>query len=213
MSTQFPSSILVPKVYKDKGEQITGEVATVNSSYEILLATFAKRRETTLDGRVLSSSIFVNLGGDTYTEVFSTPVPAGNYFYSYDATDTTHLSFNSTHTQSIPLNVSYVTRGDLITAARATQVETDIAAIETALGVKTAVLQYGIIPAQAGPVTVTIDTSRIAPAELAAATITVLLTATDGTSGHPFSFTGSNAGVTIVTGGSEINYLFIVHKS
>lgn len=213
MSTQFPNYILVPKAYRDKGEQITGETHTVNASFEIELSTFAKRRETTTDGRVVSSSIFVDHGGDTYTEVFSTPVPVGNYFYSYDDTDTTHLLFNSTHSQSITLNVAYITRGDIITATRATQVETDIAAIENALGVKTAVLQYGKINSGGGNETVTIDTSRITPAELAAATITVLLTATDGSSGHTFSFTGSNAGVTVVTGGSEINYLFIVHKS
>jgi len=211
--SNFPDSVLVPKQYRDKGESVTelGKLVDVNN--HIVLSNYAKRREVTTDGRVLSSTISVTYNSEAYTEVFSTPVPVGNYFYSYDDTTAaaTVLLFNAAQSKSLPLRVDYTTRGDIITAARATQVETDLAAVENALGAKTAVLQTGIIPAAAGAVQVAIDTTRIDLVEIAS--IIVLVSADDGTSGHSFSYTLGDAYVTVVSNSSDVHYLFVIAKS
>lgn len=207
----YPDVILTPGAYKDKGIAVS-ETKTVGADYKIQLANYAKRREVTTDGRIVASSIAVSYNGETYTEVFSTPVPQGAYFYSYDdaTAQSTILLFNAAHSQALNLTVAYITRGDIITAARAITVETDIAAIETVLGVQTAVFQYGTVTG-AGIEAVSIDTTRVSLADIDA--ITVLLSAAEGTTGHVFTIESDFSAVNILCSDSTINYLFIIHKS
>src|SRR5208283_4365396 len=111
--SDFPEAILVPKNYEDKGNPFT-ENDQINTSSEIVLQHYAQLRTVRSDGTVIASSVSVNYNGQVYTEIFTSPVPASNYFYSYDdpTQQTTILLFNSAQSQSISLQVNYITRGD-----------------------------------------------------------------------------------------------------
>lgn len=131
----FPDDILIPKERSDGGVVIN-ETKTIDpTTHTVVLSHYARSREVLSDGRVISSSIVVSKSGQLYTEVFSTPLPDGHYFYHYEDTstnvDSSVLLFNST--ESGDVSISYETRGDYIFASTHNRIENDLAAIENML--------------------------------------------------------------------------------
>ncbi len=117
------------KPFVDKGIQVGPELHSLNdpldSGYVVepgykafTLTNRARGRQTLTDGTEVASSLSVSNGGQYFTEVFSLPVPAGNFFYHRDdeVNETSTLLFNTAHPNLLPINVFYETRGNKIKA-------------------------------------------------------------------------------------------------
>ena len=206
----YPDEILTATTYVDKDDSVT-DSSVIDASNQITLSTEAQGRETLTDGRVLSSTIRVSYNGEYYTEVFNAPVPAGNYFlHTVDSVNNTSLlTFHPDQSKTITLTITYDSRGSLITAARATRVETDISNIEKALGANLLGFQSGIIASGGGNEVVTIDTTYLDTDDID--TIIVILNTNTGIV-PAFTIAGDNTTVTVATGGAEVHYLFIIKK-
>jgi hypothetical protein len=98
---------------------VLGESPTLVPGYlAVQLQYRARGKQQLSDGTEISSSISVSNSGVPFTEVFSLPVPAGNYFYHQDddVNERSILLFNTAHPPSLPISVFYETRGNKIKA-------------------------------------------------------------------------------------------------
>lgn len=205
----FPDDILVPQSREDGGVAATETKTISPTTHAVTLDHYARGKEVLSNGRVLSSTITVSQGGLVFTEVFDTPVPSGNTFYHYEdpsaGVNSSVLLFNSAASGSV--TVSYETRGDYILASAHNRIETDLAAIETGLGVDFAGMQAGSVFSPTNTnVDITIDTDIIAAP--AAANIYVQLTSALGNS-YAFSIAGDHTTITLtsVAAGDTVHYL------
>lgn len=204
----YPDDKLVPNTYYNKGESKT-ETSHAITANQVILETYARGRRVNTDGNVISSSISVTRGGEAFTEVFQTPVPDGNYFYHFTDTATEKSSillFNANQTQ--PVNVTYETAGSTIDATRATEIETEISSIETALGL-------GILGMQSGVLTGNGSAQAIStPTASPTGSIIVILTRDDGGTTPSFSFAALNTAVNLAgwSGGVNLHYLLILKQ-
>jgi hypothetical protein len=210
----FPDNTLVPRTYSNKGEAISEAVTiqTLSGQQRAVLSHYARGKSTLTNGSIVASSISVYRGGQVYTEVYDLPVPTGYYFYHLTdiSIGSSVLIFNPTETGSV--NATYETRGDYIDATRATEVEADLAAVETSLGEKSIAYQSGILLGDGGNQTITVDVTRV-PGSKTVTELVVILTTEDPMFPAPgFTVAGDNRSVTLTStpSGVNIHYLLIV---
>jgi len=208
----YPTTIITPTTYIDKGEQVTELNRIITAQGQIILEHYAKGRELLTDGRIQNSTISVTQsgGGQVFTEIFSTPVPEGPYFYHYRNTslDTSVLLFStSLATTGITYDVIYTASGDVIRAAKLNTIQNDLAAIETILGAGNLGMQSGTIESPTSPQDIAIVTAD----PLLGASVIPFFSAPTGLGTMTYAITlGASAKVTVTDAPDDLNYLFIL---
>lgn len=207
----YPDEIFTPQTREDGGVAVSESKTIDSTAHTVILDHYARSRETLSDGRVISSTIRVAKGGKQYTQVYQTPVPSGAYFYHYEdpssAVNSSVLLFNTVDSGIV--DITYETRGDYIQAARHNLIETDLAAIETALGADLLQHQYGVIE-NTGASPADID---IAITDANAYSVVVLLSSEGGnTYGFTVSPTLDKVTVSTVAAGDKVHYLLLVSQ-
>lgn len=208
----YPNDIITPDIKADGGTTINESLTIDPSTHTVTLSHYARAREILSDGRVISSTIRVAKGGQQYTEVHTTPVPNGYYFYHYEDSstdvDSSVLLFNNVDSGTV--DVSYETRGDYILASRHNRIEQDLEAIEKALGVGILKQQSGILENSSG-VAADMDITVNPTVQPLAGSIVVLLSSELGNT-YAFTVSGTYDTVTVesVADGDKVHYLLLV---
>ena len=209
----YPAAVLVPRNYADKGSS-EDEDLVIDSNNKITLFHYAQGRTILTTGQTLSSSISVRYGSQSLTEIFGSPVPSGNYFYHYTdpVADTSILLISPSFAPGITLNVTYAAAGDIAHGSRWTQIETDLSAVEAALGAGLPGTGTGLLAFQSGKITGTGVISIIAAVPATITSIICLFSAEDGTP-VIFNVASDKTSVTVTSGpAGTLHYLFILKQ-
>jgi hypothetical protein len=206
MAVYFPSRIISSSDFVNQGvlQSEPSKTIVTDTTYGSVTLNYTPRSRVVLNDQIVPSSIQVNAGGMTYSEVFSlSSLTSDNVFFTDEATK--KLYFHAIHVGTV-ITVSYETKGDFVNASDANNWQNDLRAIELILGsggLKTQT--YGVVD---GSNTVVIPVSTFSPTSID--TVIVLAQAD---SGDPITVTRDGTGMTITLtapGVTKINYLLLI---